>query len=531
MKRSIQLKFGGIIIVLTTLIMSALALHEYTSARSNLETKLTTLSATATQRLSGSLVPALWDMSEDLAGRILESEMLQEEIFAIVVREAGKRGIFSGRSRGEKWEVVKREEAVEGDYVTAVAEVVREKEALGTVQVFLSRKFMARALRELMLEKLVSTVILNLVLLGCMLFCLRRIVVAPILQVTAGLAEIAEGDGDLTRRLPTDSGDEIAALSARFNAFMDQLQGMIVNVAGNAGDLTTASETLSAISGQMAEGSRQTAAQSDTVAAAGEEMSGSMSSVAAAMEEAAVNVGLIATSAEQMTTTIDEISRNTEDARGITGEAVNRANRCSEQVSALGQAAEEIGKVVGTITEISEQVNLLALNATIEAARAGDAGKGFAVVAGEIKELAGQTAEASLEIKERVTRIQNSTDGTVEGIQAINGVVGDIENIVGTIAAAVEEQSLTTREIAENVNQTSSGIGEVNENVNQCSAVASEIATAIAEVSQSAGEMSKASTNVDDNAQGLSRLAAGLDRTVGRFTTDEGGKAGEAQGA
>jgi hypothetical protein len=121
-----------------------------------------------------------------------------------------------------------------------------------------------------------------------------------------------------------------------------------------------------------------------------------------------------------------------------------------------------------SITEISEQTNLLALNATIEAARAGEAGKGFAVVANEIKELARQTAAATLGDQEPAsTGIQGSTDATVGQIEAITDVIGEVNDIVTTIATAVEEQAVTSQEIANNVAQASQGIQEVNENVNR----------------------------------------------------------------
>jgi methyl-accepting chemotaxis protein len=125
---------------------------------------------------------------------------------------------------------------------------------------------------------------------------------------------------------------------------------------------------------------------------------------AAAMEESATNVTMVTTSSEEMSATIGEIAQNAEKARTISDQAVSKATDTSGQMDGLGRAAQGIGKVVETITEISEQVNLLALNATIEAARAGEAGKGFAVVANEIKELAKQTSEATLEIKAIVGR-------------------------------------------------------------------------------------------------------------------------------
>jgi methyl-accepting chemotaxis protein len=169
------------------------------------------------------------------------------------------------------------------------------------------------------------------------------------------------------------------------------------------------------------------------------------------------------------------------------------------------------------ITEISEQVNLLALNATIEAARAGEAGKGFAVVANEIKELAKQTSTATLEIKEKIANIQGSTDGAVKGINDITDVINRVNDIVGTIATSVEEQSAATREIATNIAQASQGIQEVNENVNQSSTVAAKITRDIAMVNQGSSEIASGSDQVMASAENLKRMATELNSIVGSF--------------
>jgi methyl-accepting chemotaxis protein len=204
-------------------------------------------------------------------------------------------------------------------------------------------------------------------------------------------------------------------------------------------------------------------------------------------------------------------------ARSITSEAVTQTESSSGQINELGQSARDIGKIVETITDISEQVNLLALNATIEAARAGDAGKGFAVVANEIKELARQTAGATNEIRQRVEGIQSSTQGAVMGIGSIARVVDEVNQIVGSIATAVEEQSVTTQEIAKNVTQTSQGLGDVNANISRSSTVAAQIAQEIGEVKHAAGEMSANSIQVNDSSEALSHLAKQLNEMVGRF--------------
>ena len=133
-----------------------------------------------------------------------------------------------------------------------------------------------------------------------------------------------------------------------------------------------------------------------------------------------------------------------------------------------------------TITSISNQTNLLALNATIEAARAGAAGKGFAVVATEIKELAKQTAAATEDIKVKISGIQNSTANTVDDIEKVMKVIHDISDIVTTIATAIEEQSVVTKDIAGNISQATRGVDEASDRVSQTSTVAQSVAQDIA---------------------------------------------------
>jgi len=339
----------------------------------------------------------------------------------------------------------------------------------------------------------------------------------PIAGAVAGLKDIAEGEGDLTTRLEIKSKDEVGELAKWFNVFMEKLQGIIKDIASNAETLGSSSGELSNLSGQMSQGADNMSGKSNKVASAAEEMSSNMNSVAAATEEAATNLNMVATAAEQMIATINEIAQNSEKASNITGEAVVQTQSASNKVDELGSAANEIGKVVETITEISEQVNLLALNATIEAARAGEAGKGFAVVANEIKDLAKQTADATQEIKGKIGAIQGSTDATVTEIGQILKVINDVNDIVSTIATAVEEQSVTTKEIAQNVVQASQGIQEVNENVAQSSSVAGEIAKDITDVNQASGEMSSSSSQMNMSAEALAKLSETLNEMVGKF--------------
>ena len=357
--------------------------------------------------------------------------------------------------------------------------------------------------------------LIALVITGVVWIYVSGSIVKLIDSVVKNLKEIAQGD--LTKRIEIKAGNELGDMAQWFNVFLDKLQEIIGRIAESSGQVGKSSETLSEIAAMVATGVGETAQRADNVARSAGEMSTNLNNVAAAMEESSTNASMVATAAEEITATINEIARNAEKARSISDQAVNKAGETSSQMDGLGQAAHGIGKVVETITEISEQVNLLALNATIEAARAGDAGKGFAVVANEIKELAKQTSEATLEIKGKIEDIQGSTGRTVRGINEISGVIDTINQIVGTIATSVEEQSSATRKIADNIAQASRGMQEVNKNINQSSIASTEISDDIAVVSQSSGEIADSSVQMKVSVGDLQGLTANLNSIVNSF--------------
>lgn len=365
-----------------------------------------------------------------------------------------------------------------------------------------------------------STIIITLgtlLVVSILVYFSARAIVGPINHAVESLKDIAQGEGDLTKRLPVKSKDEIGEMVKWFNTFIEKLQGIIKDIANDTRMVDDSARMLTSISQGLSQNAGETSRRSANVATSAEEMSANLNNVAAGMEQSTTNTSMVASAAEEMSATISQIAKNSELAHGISEEAVIQARATSSKIGDLHKAAQAINKVTETITEISEQTNLLALNATIEAARAGEAGKGFAVVANEIKELAKQTAGATQDIKRQISEVQGTTEETTKEIDQISAVINRVNEIVASISAAVAEQSAATDEIASNISQASQGLMEVNENVSQISAVAGTITQDVTTVSAASVEISESSNEVNSSADALHQLARHLTGIVNSF--------------
>ncbi len=370
---------------------------------------------------------------------------------------------------------------------------------------------------RMIMNSIIVIAVVALIIFGGVIYLVAISIVRPINTVVYGLKDIAEGEGDLTKRLEIKTKNEIGTLAHWFNQFIQDLHDIISRSVGNTHQVDQSASNLLDISSLLAKGAQDASVLARSVSSASEEMAENMNIVASAMEESSTNINMVATASEEMTATIQEITQNSEKARDISENAVRQAKETSQQMDELGKAAVDISKVTETINDISEQTNLLALNATIEAARAGEAGKGFAVVANEIKALANQTAEATKEIKVKINGIQGTTIDSVKNINRISTVIEDIHQIITTIATAIEEQSVTTMDISRNIAQVSQGISEVNQNVGQSSAVSASMNKEIAQVNDVAGAVSNNSDQVKSQAEGLKQMAEQLLDILGKF--------------
>lgn len=310
----------------------------------------------------------------------------------------------------------------------------------------------------------------------------RRLVLAPIEAATRFLDGVAS-QAEL-RRVRLDNGrpDEFGALARAVDHYVGRAEGVRDGLAESISTLSASSSQLTTTAAQLTGSAERASAQAASVSATTADLSSSLE--------------LVTEGTVQLRESIAEIARGAAEAARVAEAAVEHASAANRTVVALGDASVEVGEVIRLITSIAEQTNLLALNATIEAARAGEAGRGFAVVASEVKELARSTARATEDITGKIDAIQSGTAQAVVVIGEIAKVIGRINDLQGSIAAAVEEQSTTTNEIGRSLASAADGAREIDERMGGLVEVADS-------TYQGASEARAA-------AEDLSRVAAGL---------------------
>lgn len=311
-------------------------------------------------------------------------------------------------------------------------------------------------------QQVLSVGTLIAILLALVLtWSVTRLTLRPLNQMQQALEDIAQGEGDLTRRLTITSRDEIGTLGTTFNRFIDQIHRIVSDVSQTANTVQTASRQLHTLMEQMLGNAEEQQRQSDQIAAAVEEQSATSTLM---VEHASQTEHASANAASQVKSAMTDLM-NTIEAM----ETLARDIHSSEQgIQRLEQDVGHISSVLEVIRGIAEQTNLLALNAAIEAARAGEQGRGFAVVADEVRTLASKTQHSTGEIQQMIERLQQGSQLAVQKMEA--------SSQSGTQAVALAHQ---TRESLSQMSLAITIINEMNGQIRDAAHEQSGVSTEI----------------------------------------------------
>nr|WP_275445885.1 MULTISPECIES: methyl-accepting chemotaxis protein [unclassified Halomonas] len=302
-------------------------------------------------------------------------------------------------------------------------------------------------------------------------FLLVRRTVKPIRRTAEAMKDIANGKGDLTRRLAVVSHDEVGELAIQFNAFVERMQQTLREV-------RVSTRSVHQAAGEIAQSSEELASRTDQAAANLQETSASMEEITSTVNHSAES----AQQANQLVQTTADVARQGETA-------MNQVERTMADINA---SAEKISDIITMIDAIAFQTNILALNASVEAARAGEHGRGFAVVAQEVRTLASRSSDASREIRMLIDTSSSHTRSGAELVRSAGQTMHDIVESVGRVTDVISEISAGAKE-------QSSGIGQINTAVAEMDTMTQQNAVMVQHSSSAASEMSR-------HAQRLNRL-------------------------
>ena len=356
---------------------------------------------------------------------------------------------------------------------------------------------------------IVGAIILVLLVSGLTSFGLVRHISRPITAMTRAMRRLAERD--LAIVIPgVDRGDEIGGMAAAVQVFKDAMieaDRLTAEQLASRAAMARRHDTMEQETSRFAEAVNavmtRLSLSSDKMTQAADAMTNAASAVHAeasttsmGAEKSSQNLSATAASVEELTASLGEITRQVSSAATASQQAVALAEASQLTIEGLAAANIRIGQAVGLITSIARQTNMLALNATIEAARAGEAGQGFAVVATEVKALATQTAHATSEIGREVQIVRAATDATVAAVNDICQMIRGMASNTTSMAAAIEEQSVTTQEIARSVQAVSGATTQSARAMGQVVAVADQAGSASQVVLTGAGGIGAETTTL-----------------------------------
>ncbi|MDT8989394.1 methyl-accepting chemotaxis protein [Curvibacter sp. APW13] len=459
---SIKFRLNLLFVVIVSVLLLVFGAVNYFRAKASLEASMQHQVDATLGRLASGLPGAIWNFDKAQIDQGLNSEMGASFISGIVIKNGEK--IVGGTVRGSDGKPQPGTQTPAFDYSKATDMEYMDggkANSVGKVTVYVSYAEINKALRDELVWTVVQILVLDIIIVVALSGILSTMVLNPLAQIGAALHDIAEGEADLTKRIPRAQTDEFNRVADSFNVFIDRLQQIISQVSGGIVTITHAANEIA--SGNM-------------------DLSNRTESQASALEETAASM-------QEITQTVKQNAENAQIANRMVGTAADVASKGGAVVAqvvqtmgAINQSSRKIVDIISVIDGIAFQTNILALNAAVEAARAGEQGRGFAVVASEVRSLAGRSASAAKEIKSLI-------DESVGNVEIGTKLVDEAGTTMTEIVDSVSKVTSIMAEIQSASEAQTLGISQVNEAVRHMDTNTQQNAALVEEAAAAAGSM------------------------------------------
>ena len=489
------------------------------------------------QRLPASLATPLWQLDNGSIDALVNLEMLDPDVQAIVVTsDSGTRGkVRDGGMATVDYSEASAKHLTASSIQKLEAQIIYQEKPFGSVTIYYSHVSISTQLKNGLLTTIGLTLAVVLVLAIATLLTSRLLVSRPLALVDYAVARIAQGD--LRETVAYRSRDELGSLADGINRMIAQLRGMVVQIRGTADLLNGSSAKISGDSQQLAGSAQSQASTLEETAAAVEELTSSVEQVAshaqnqaASVEKSSRSMKEMRTSAEEVSQTLQTVSVSSQESVRMAHSGVDAVNATVNAIQSISEKSEQIGSILTVISDIADQTNLLSLNASIEAARAGEHGRGFAVVAQEVSKLAERSASSTREIKQLISdsgqNVSNGVKVAQGALEAINAIIAgaqDTHSALGTLSERIQAQMQSIAAAAaatETITEMSQSISAATE---EQTTNARQVATAVENVNDLTQQAASVAEKMSEGTVELTSLARQLKELVEQFAIDEGG--------
>ncbi|MBR1759598.1 MAG: methyl-accepting chemotaxis protein [Schwartzia sp.] len=380
----------------------------------------------------------------------------------------------------------------------------------------------------------IAASVLILVLSVLVLIALTKSIKSSVTTITATAKKAA--DGDLSRNIDLETGDEFGEIANYFNEMLDATRSVLLRMQGTAEEVSHSSDRLTENAEQSAQATQSVAEAVTNVSAAAAEQMDALAETTDRVDHLREGMANVVEVVRSGMKGVNDAVERAGEGNSLAANTVQQMNRIADTVAKsadtvakLGESSKEIGSIVEVITGIAGQTNLLALNAAIEAARAGEHGRGFAVVAEEVRKLAEESRTAAEQIGERIRAIQDSTDAAVRAIELGRDTVQEgKENVTQTgeyfqrIVAQVEGVRASTENILTTIEGLQRPVAEIAEQAETVSRQARAVADEAQSVSASSEEQAAGMDEIANSSRSLAGLSTEMQQMVSQFRLREG---------